>query len=95
MAIFQLKSARFSASVKYFIVFEALGYNAQMLVSMLSNSYGGFENDQNQYITAAMKNSYSLFQHSCTPNSMKFSVGNQTVLAMEIAFANKLKALED
>lgn len=46
---------------------------------LLCNSYDGFDPNQSRFIVATMTNVASLFPHSCTPNLMQYTVGNQTV----------------
>ncbi|XP_031617133.1 uncharacterized protein LOC116337000 [Contarinia nasturtii] len=67
----------FSTKTKQRFLMHLVAHHAQVL---LCNSYGGFEKEQNQQITATMTNVASFFEHSCTPNLMQFSIGNRTVL---------------
>lgn len=66
----------FKTKSKQRFLMHLVAHHAQIL---LCNSYGGFENDQNQQITASMNSVASLFEHSCTPNLIHLSIGNRTV----------------
>ncbi|XP_055295158.1 SET and MYND domain-containing protein DDB_G0273589-like [Sitodiplosis mosellana] len=76
MAIPVIQKMFITEKSKRFLM-HLVGHHVQVL---LANSYGGFEKDQNQFIFASMTNVASLFQHSCTPNLMQHTIGNQTIL---------------
>lgn len=75
MAMRSIQSKFVTKSEQRFLM-HMVGHHTQIL---LSNSYGGFESNQNQFIYASMTNVASLFQHSCTPNLMQHTIGNQTI----------------
>ncbi|XP_055301274.1 SET and MYND domain-containing protein DDB_G0273589-like [Sitodiplosis mosellana] len=68
--------SKFTTKTEQSFLMHLVGHHATVL---LSNSYGGFEPNQNQFILATMTNVASLFQHSCTPNLMQHTIGNQTI----------------
>lgn len=68
--------SQFNTKSKQRFLMNLIGHHVQIL---LQNSYGGFEEDQDQFILASMTNVASLFQHSCTPNLIQYTVGNQTI----------------
>lgn len=43
------------------------------------NAYGGFEVNQNQFISGTMANLVAMIEHSCTPNVAHFSYGSKEV----------------
>lgn len=43
------------------------------------NAFGGFEVDQNRFISGTMANLVALIEHSCTPNVVHFAYGNREV----------------
>lgn len=53
-----------------------IGHHTQILIR---NAYGGFEKNQKKHSVATMANVAALFQHSCTPNLIQFTIGNQIV----------------
>lgn len=75
MAMRSIQSRFITKSNQRFLM-HLVGHHTQIL---LNNSYGGLESNQNQFIYASMTNVASLFQHSCTPNLIQHSVGNQTI----------------
>lgn len=66
----------FNTNQKQRFLMHLVGHHVQVLAS---NSEGGFEKDQNQFISAAMTNVASTFEHSCTPNLLKCSINNRTI----------------
>lgn len=43
------------------------------------NSFGGFEKNENQFISGTMANLVGLIDHSCTPNVIHFTYGDRVV----------------
>lgn len=43
------------------------------------NSFGGFESNQNRFISGTMANLVALIEHSCTPNIVHFAYGDHEV----------------
>lgn len=66
----------FNTSPKQRFLMHLIGHHVQVLAC---NSEGGFEKEQNQFISATMTNVASMFEHSCTPNLLKCSVNNRTI----------------
>lgn len=67
----------FNTNSKQRFLMHLVGHHVLVLAS---NSEGGFEKDQNQFISAAMTNVASMFEHSCMPNLLKLSIHNRTIL---------------
>lgn len=67
----------FKSKSKYRFLMHLVAHHVQVL---LKNSYGGFEKNQNQFITARMNNVTAMIEHSCTANLVQIPIGNKMVL---------------
>lgn len=67
----------FNTHSKQRFLMHLVGHHVQVLAI---NSEGGFEKNQNQFIVATMTNLLAMFEHSCTPNLLRYPIDNKTVL---------------
>lgn len=73
---------------KYFNAPEKLNFLMDLVehhtMVLNCNAYGGFESDQNQFISGTMANLVAMIKHSCTPNVAHFAYGSKEVCVIVI-----------
>lgn len=71
-----LIAKRFNSQSKKRFLMHLVGHHTMILNS---SGFGGFEVNQNRFISATLANLVSLFEHSCTPNVVHFAHGSREV----------------
>lgn len=69
-------SQRFNTRSKKQFLMDLVGHHTMVLSC---NAYGGFEVNQNQFISGTMTNLVAMIEHSCTPNVAHFAYGSREV----------------
>lgn len=69
-------AGRFNSRTKKRFLMHLVGHHTMVLSC---NAFGGFEVDQNRFISGTMANLVALIGHSCTPNVVHFAYGNREV----------------
>lgn len=69
---------RFNMKFKQRFLMHLICHHAQVLRN--NAFYGDFEGNSHQFSTAAMSSVVALFEQSCTPNLMHFSIANREIL---------------
>lgn len=67
---------RFNTRTKKQFLMHLVGHHTMVLNC---NAYGGFEVDQDQFISGTMTNLVAMIEHSCTPNVAHFAYGSKEV----------------
>lgn len=67
---------RFPTMSKQRFLMHLIGHHIMVLKN---NAFGGFEANQNRFISATMANLVAIIEHSCTPNVVHFAYGNREV----------------
>lgn len=75
MSMASIKS-KFDSKTKEQFLMHLIGHHAQVL---RTDAFGGFETQQNEFHVATMLNMATLFEHSCAPNLMHFSLDNYEI----------------
>lgn len=75
MSISSIKN-NFNTRSKETFLMHLIGHHTMILKC---NSFGGFQPNQSQFISAIMANVIALFEHSCTPNVMHLTHGNREI----------------
>lgn len=68
---------RFDSTRKVRFLMHLVCHHALVLKT---HAFGAFETNQNQFIVGTMPNVIALFEHSCAPNLVRFSIDNREIL---------------
>lgn len=72
----EFMQTQFNNKTKQRFLKHLVGHHTMMLQC---NSYGGFEKDQNQFVSGTMGNVAAMFEHSCTPNMLHLTIDSRHI----------------